>query len=81
MLTDDYKKFDDSLNHGDEYTALVMKIDSYNGIDFEMDELIYRSTIRQYNKNFKNDEVHKALVKKVSKAKKELRNYEFDKNH
>jgi hypothetical protein len=53
----------------------------YNGIDFELKEQIVLNEVRQKNKELEQDENYINLVKKVSKAKKELRNYEFDKNH
>lgn len=37
--------------------------------------------IRQQNDNFKDDEIHKELVKDLSKAKRALRNYEYNVNH
>lgn len=77
----DYRTFQESLNEGDEYVNCTMATSTFNGIDFELRELMYQSDIRQKNSKFKDDEVHKVLVKKVSKAKKELRNYEFNKNH
>ena len=76
-----YKDFQDSIKDGEEYVNCSMAISTFNGIDFELQELMYQSDIRQKNTKFKNDETHQSLVKKVSKAKKELRNYEFDKNH
>lgn len=81
MITENYKEFQESLNNGDEYTTLIMKMQTYNGLDFENDELIYQSAIRQHNDIFKEDETHNSIKKKISKAKAELRNYEFDKNH
>ena len=53
----------------------------YNGIDFDLKEQIVLNEVRQKNKELEEDENNINLVKKVSKAKKELRNYEFDKNH
>lgn len=81
MITENYKQFKDSLKHGDEYTTVMMSMDAYNGLDFEMDELIYQSGIRQHNNDFENDETHKGIVKDISKLKRMLVNYEFDKNH
>ena len=76
-----YKDFQDSIKDGEEYVNCSMSINTFNGIDFELQQLMYQSDIRQKNTKFKDDETHQMLVKKVSKAKKELRNYEFDKNH
>ena len=76
-----YKDFQDSIKDGEEYVNCSMSISTFNGIDFELQELMYQSDIRQKNTKFKDDEVHKALAKNVSKAKKALRNYEYNCNH
>ena len=81
MITENYNEFKESLLHGEEYTTVMMSMKAYNGIDFETDEIIYQSSIRQHNNTFKDDDIHKGLVKEVSKSKKKLRNYEFNKNH
>jgi len=54
---------------------------AYNGLDFEMDELIYQGDIRQHNDKFQNDETHKELRKRKSKINKQISEYEFKLNH
>lgn len=75
------KQFFEELREGDEYLNCMMKKEVYNGIDFELRERIVINTVRQKNSQFKDDEVHKELLKNKSKADKELRDYEFEKNH
>jgi hypothetical protein len=75
------KEFFEELREGDEYLSCMMTKEVYNGIDLENRERIVVNTVRQKNSKFKNDEVHKALVKKVTKVNKELRDYEFENNH
>jgi len=75
------KQFFEELREGDEYLSCMMTKEVYNGIDLENRERIVVNTVRQKNSKFKNDEVHKALVKKVTKVNKELRDYEFENNH
>jgi len=75
------KEFFEELREGDEYLSLLSTKEVYNGIDFELRERMVVNTVRQKNSSFANDENHKKLILKVSKAKKELRNYEFEQNH
>ena len=75
------KQFFEELREGDEYLNCMMKKEVYNGIDFELRERIVVNTVRQKNSQLKDDEVHKELLKNKSKADKELRDYEFEKNH
>tara|TARA_R110002051_G_scaffold260612_1_gene320394 strand:- start:1853 stop:2101 length:249 start_codon:yes stop_codon:yes gene_type:complete len=81
MITNNYKDFKNSLRDSEEYTTLIIPMNAYNGLNFEMDELIYQGDIRQHNSKFESDETHKELVKRSSEAKKQLRNYEFKLNH
>ena len=75
------KQFFEELREGDEYLNCMMKKEVYNGIDFELRERIVVNTVRQKNSQLKDDEVHKELLKNKAKADKELRDYEFEKNH
>lgn len=75
------KEFFEELREGDEYLNVFMTKEVYNGIDLELRQLMTDPEIRQKSEVFKNDEQHKALTKEYSRAKKELRNYEFKKIH
>jgi len=75
------KEFFEELRHNEEWCNCFMTKEIYNGIYFELKEQIVLNEVRQKNKELEQDENYINLVKKVSKAKKELRNYEFDKNH
>ena len=81
MITNNYKDFKNSLQEEEEYTTLIMPMNAYNGLDFEMDELIYQGDIRQRNSRFENDENHKELRKKKAKINKQISEYEFKLNH
>jgi len=75
------KEFFEELRNGQEWLSCLMTKECYSGLEFEARERIAVTSVRQKNDLFTEDEEHKDLVKKVAKAKKELRNYEFDKNH
>ena len=75
------KEFFEELRNGQEWVSCLMTKECYSGIDLEAKKRIVVNSVRQKNDGFADDEAHKELVKKVAKAKKELRNYEFDKNH
>ena len=75
------KEFFEELRDGDEYLSLLTTKEVYNGIDLELRERMVVNTVRQKNSKFQDDDNHKKLVINVSKAKKELRNYEYDQNH
>lgn len=75
------KDFFEQLQEGQEYLNCFMTKEVYNGIDFELRQLMTDPEIRQKNKAFVSDETHKELVKRVTKAKKDLMNYEYDINH
>jgi len=75
------KDFFMELREGEEYLNCFMTKEVYNGIDFELRQLMTDPEIRQKNSSFKNDETHKKLIGNVNKAKRELRNYEYDINH
>ena len=75
------KQFFEELREGDEYMSLLATKEVYSGIDLELRERMVVNTVRQKNSKFKDDDNHKKLAINVSKAKKELRNYEYDQNH
>lgn len=75
------KEFFEELQEGQVYVNVFMLKEHYLGIDHELRELMVENEFRQHNDKFKDDEAHKKLRIKISNAKKELRNYEYDRNH
>lgn len=75
------KEFFEELREGESYLNCFMTRDVYSGIDHELRELMVVNEVRQHNEKFKDDPIHKDLVKKYSQAKAELRDYEFKINH
>ena len=75
------KEFFEQLREGDEYLTLLTTKEVYSGIELELRNRMVVNTVRQKNNSFKDDDNHKELVKNLSKAKKELRNYEYSQNH
>lgn len=75
------KDFFEQLREGDEYLNCFMTKEVYNGIDFELRQLMTDPIIRQKNKDFDNDENHKKLMIEKSKIDTKIRNYEYDLNH
>jgi len=74
-------QFFEQLNEGEEYLSLLCTKDIYSLIPMDLTKEIVINNIRKKNESFKEDEQHKELVKKLRKAKKELQNYEYDKNN
>lgn len=79
MLTS--QKFFEDLREGDEYLNCFMTKEVYSGIELENRERICVNTVRKTNDKFKTDETHRSLSKNVSKAKKELLDYEYKLNN
>lgn len=75
------KEFFQQLREDEEWLNAIMTKETYNGIDHELKQRIVVGDVRKKNKSFELDETHKELVKKASKAKKDLINYEFDLNN
>jgi len=75
------KDFFQQLREGDEYLNCFMTKEVYSGIDHELRERISVNEVRKKNKDFETDDTHKQLIKDLSKAKKALINYEYDKNY
>lgn len=75
------KEFFMELREGEEYLSCLMTLEVYNGIDHELREKFGTDVIRQHSDRFKDDPVHKELVRKRAKINKEIINYEYDKNH
>ena len=71
------KQFFEELREGEEYLSLMASKQVYFGIDHELREQMYSSSVRQKNSDFKDDPNHQQLVKNVSKAKNELTDYEY----
>lgn len=77
----DSRSFFDNLKEGEEYVSLLLTIDLFNSISEDIRGKVTISSIRQKNSTFKDDSNHKAIVSKLSKVKKELREYEFNINN
>jgi len=75
------KEFFQELREEEEWLSAIMTKETYNGIDFELKQRMVVGDVRKKNKAFELDETHKELVKNMSKAKRELINYEFDLNN
>ncbi len=75
------QQFFQDLREGDEYLNCFMTKEVYSGIELENRQRICVNTVRKANDQFKNDETHKNLSKSLSKAKKELLDYEFKLNN
>ena len=77
----EYRDFQNNLEENEEYISCMMSTDIHRQLPYELKEQMYESEIRQKNEAFKNDDTHKGLVKSISKAKKALRDYEFNINN
>jgi|TARA_Y100000310_G_C20602106_1_gene773583 hypothetical protein len=77
----DSRSFFDNLQEGEDYVSLLLTKDVFNQIPKNIMDKVSVSSIRQKNSSFKNDPSHKAILSKISKAKKELREYEFNINN
>lgn len=74
-------EFFGQLEEGDEYLSLLCTKQTYARIEPLLTGQMVISSVRQKNESFKDDEQHKELVKLLRKAKKQLQNYEFEKNN
>ena len=79
MITSE--QFFQELEDGQEDFSLFVGQEGYDKIPIEVREVMVINEIRKTNNKFKTDEVHKGLVKNLTKAKKELRHYEYDINN
>lgn len=75
------EEFFGSLEDGQQYMSLFTSEEFYNLIPDEIKEQMVVNEIRQTNIIYKEDPVHNELVKNYTKAKKELRNYEYNLNN
>jgi hypothetical protein len=74
------KDFFEQLQEGQEYLNCSMTKEVYNGIDFELRQLMTDPVIYKKNNDFENDETHKKLMIEKSKINKKIMNYEYDVN-
>ena len=74
------EEFFSNLEEGQEYYSLFVGQEGYDRIPLEVRECMVINEIRQTNNSFTDDPIHKDLLKKYTKAKRELRNYEYKKN-
>jgi len=74
------KDFFEQLREGDEYLNCSMTKEVYNGIDFELRQLMTDPVIYKKNNDFEHDETHKKLMIEKSKLNKKIMNYEYDIN-
>lgn len=70
------KEFFEQLREGEEYLSCLMSKETYSGIDFEMRDMMLVGDVRRKNSALNQDENHKKLIGKISKAKKDLVVYE-----
>ena len=75
------REFFESLEDGQQYISCFTTEEAYAKIPREVQREMVINEIRQTNDAFKNDETHKDLKKNFNKAKGELRDYEYLKNH
>jgi len=69
-------EFFGQMREGEEYISCLMRKEVYNGLDFELRELMLAGDVRKKNTSLNQDEHHKKLIGKISKAKKDLVIYE-----
>ncbi len=74
------KEFFEELMEGEEYAVVMARMAIYHEID---DHIKQQSTltVRVNSCQYDEDEKHCKLVKAISKAKKQLRDYEFSINN
>ena len=69
------------LQDGDEWMNCFMHKSQMQYIPESVQMCMCINEVRQQNAKFEGDEVHKELIKDISKAKRALRNYEYNVNH
>ena len=75
------REFLAGLEEGQQYLSCLTTEEAYNEIPEHLREQMVINEIRQDNPLFANDPIHKSLVKQTYKAKKQLRDYEYDINN
>lgn len=73
-------EFFDLIDNGKSYLTLLCTEETYKEIPEDLRSKLVISSIRQKNESFKDDPVHKGFVKNLRKAKKDLSDYEYNKN-
>lgn len=71
-------EFFDKLKDGEEYLSLLCTKEAFSKINSEG---MVINSVRQKNESFKEDIEHKGFIKALRKAKKDLQNYEYEKNN
>ena len=74
------KEFFEELMDGEEYAVVMTRLQTYHQIDDHIKEQS-TLTVRVNNCKYDQDEKHCQLVKAITKAKKQLRDYEFEINN
>ena len=74
------KEFFEELMDGEEYAVVMTRLQTYHQIDDHIKEQS-TLTVRVKSCQYDEDEKHCKLVKAISKAKKHLRDYEFQINN
>lgn len=69
------------LQDGDEWCNCFIYKSQMEYIPESVKMYMCINEVRKQNDKFKDDEVHKELVKDLSKARRNLRNYEYNINH
>lgn len=75
------REFYESLQHEEEYFSCLMTSEVMAMLPKQVTDNIAVTQVKQMNESFKEDDIHKSLVREVAKAKSELTKYEFNKNH
>jgi len=74
-------EFFSQLKDGEEYLSLLCTKKTYAKMPNELIAELVINSVRQKKESFKDDEQHERLIKNLRKAKKELQNYEYNKNN
>ena len=75
------RDFFKNLNDGDKYVSIMLNVNQYNDFKDFFESQCVVGSIRIKNSELDEDIVRKDLIKKISKAKKDLRDYEFNKKY
>lgn len=75
------EEFFRTLEDGQQYMSILTSEEYYDLIPREVQEQMVINEIKQINTNLKEDIIHKKLLSDYYKARKALRNYEFNINN
>ena len=75
------REFFEGVDDGQQYLSCFTTEEVYAKIPREVQREMVINEIRQTNNLFKDDEMHKDLKRKYNASKRDLRDYEFTKNH